>query len=184
MPHASRFRLLRRENDLEAGALAGCAECLYAAMMAIDDLLHDRQADASAFVFIAGMKAMKHLENLFGLLGTEPDAVVGINKAVLLSFRGLHRFHTQVDNRLAFRLDELERVTHQVLKHLPQLQGIAFNRWQRIDAQLGTFFPDLELEVVADAVDQRVEVYGLGGQLRMRQARKSQQVVDEADHPR
>src|ERR1700674_866074 len=53
--------------------------------VALDDALHDRQADAGAFEILRAMQPLKHAEKLVGILHVEADAVVANEEHLLLA---------------------------------------------------------------------------------------------------
>src|SRR5688572_6421855 len=65
-----------RQQHLEGGAFPLAAFCPDHAAMVFHYFSYDRQPYAGALVFGIAMQACKHIEDPFGILGVEADAVV------------------------------------------------------------------------------------------------------------
>ena len=91
-----------------------------AAVVALDDPLADRQADAAARVLVAAVQALEDAEDALGVARVDPDAVVGHPEqpGVALALGG------HLDARRVFG-PELDPVADQVLEQLAQLALVA-----------------------------------------------------------
>src|ERR1700690_738580 len=106
----------RRQGEVEYCALAFMGNGLDLAVVPFDDLLADRQPDAIAGVFSAGVQALENDEDVLEVLGGYADTVVCHREN---QFRCLFLRRDLNDGRLGAA--KFDCVLDEVLKHLLQL---------------------------------------------------------------
>ena len=90
--------------------------------MTFHNRLADRQADARARKFIAGVKAFKNAENMLVKLRLDPDAIVGDGKSPQTLFTAIFQPGGNMNARRVFATI-LNRVADQILEELLQMYG-------------------------------------------------------------
>lgn len=76
--------------------------------MVLDDLLHQRQADAGTRIHLPAMQALEDHEDLFGELLGDADAVIRHGQQPLVGIGA--QFAVNHDARRPFDVPELDRV--------------------------------------------------------------------------
>src|ERR1017187_4972855 len=89
--------------------------------MALNDALHDRQADAGAGEILGAMQPLKHVEQLAGILHVEADPVVGDEEHLFVS----HLARADLDAGVVAQFRVLEGVVDDVHEHLLEQRRIA-----------------------------------------------------------
>src|SRR5882724_6472703 len=100
--------------------------------MALDDPLHDRQADAGAFELFGRMQPLEDPKQLAGVLHVEPGAVVAHEHDQLACLFDAAHF----DRGRSATACEFERIGEQVHEHLPEQQWIALTLRELVDSEL------------------------------------------------
>jgi hypothetical protein len=110
------------------------------AAVPLDDLAANGEADAGPLVFVPAVQSLEQLENPLLVLLIEADAVVGDDKPPTGPARQRRRIggignaaqgrRLDRDVRRLARLGELEGVSDQILKELPELEWVGGDRRQ------------------------------------------------------
>src|SRR5262249_18700486 len=120
-----------------------------AAMVAVDHLFTDGEADARAGVGALVVQALEHHEDALVVLGFDADAVVLDRE---LPFRGFLRCRYFYLRRL--RAPELDRIPYQILQQLHDLHVVDGDLRQRVVRDLGAAFLDRRAQVDGRAAQQ------------------------------
>ena len=94
--------------------------------MALDDPLHDREADARAFVLLRAVQPLEDAEKFVRVAHVEAGAVVADEIDIL----AVLRLAADFDDCLLDLARVLERVGKQVDPNLPEQRRVAPARWQ------------------------------------------------------
>lgn len=156
--------------------------------MAFHDLPANREPHPRAFVLLATVESLEHLENPVEIFDVEPNALVSDGEFTGAVGRAgtagayepaLHRHVGRFTRSM-----ELEPVRDEVLEQLPYLHRIRLDRRQLADVDKTARLLQAAFKIGADLLDRRGEIHGnhrlrLGGD-----ARKGQQGFDQIPHPR
>src|SRR5881409_1365174 len=160
------FRL--REIEEEGRAVARLGVHPDPAVVAVEDALHDRQADAGASELALVMQALEGTEQAVGIGHVEADAVVG-DEAILLA---VVLDHADTDHRLVGLAGELPRVLQQVLHCDLHQRAVGLHGHAVVDHPLHRAIGLLLLERFGDLAGDHAQVDRFHRQLRTRHARQ------------
>lgn len=147
--------------------------------MELDDLLAHRQADSAAGIDVLGVEPLEDHEHLVGILGFDPDAVVGHREPPQLPFPD----RADTDLRCQVRAAELHRVADQVLPEHAHLGGIGDQGRQRIVRDRCARLLDAEAQGGQGPFHDRFEVDLLGIVVDAAHPGEVEEVVDQGLHP-
>lgn len=145
---------VERQCERKRRASPGCAVGDNRATVALDNLPANRQADASTFVFLSSVQALKDLENALAILGFEPDAIVAHDDFghVAAATAG-NRHHGR-----CIGVSKLERITNQIQEQLPHLQRCREDRRETANFDSPTGLMESQLQVGQDIFDGGAEI--------------------------
>lgn len=164
--------------DGDGGAAAGGAVDVYAAVVALDDVLDNGQAQATAgggFTAVAGVHAIKAFKKAGLHVFGDAGAVVADGDEDFLLFFHDGDVHVSAGDVV------LDGVVHQVAEHVRQEDGVAVNGRPCVDGgQVDTGFVGDRLEPVHDLVDDILQGdAGIAVQLALFNGGQAHDVVDE-----
>src|SRR5438874_4463505 len=147
--------------------------------MGLDDLLHDGQSGACAWVLLARMQALENFKDPPKMLGRNANAVIAHRKAIVPCLL----CPPNGDLRCPPIRSKFQGITQQVAKNLGQAHFWIDYRGQRrrhMDMRLA--IEDFELQVVQYAVEDLTDIHGYRLGMQASDARVFQQAVQELFH--
>src|SRR5918999_4712864 len=164
---------------MKARALAEARLDPDAPAVALDHLLADREADARSGVLALVVQTLEHHEDALEILRLDADAVVSNFKGPGGGSLGDPYMYPWNRSRV-----ELERVAHQVLEELPELDLVGVHRGHGVVGHHRARLLDRRAQVVERAAQRRLarnrlEVLALGAH-----ARVGEEILDQLLHAR